>query len=136
MQLQVFLPQRRKGDSVKVGRLYRGRYRLDGDSKPTEVSLNTTDETEARRKLEEIVREQQQERAGLIPPKLQRETLNKKILQSLKISSEAERDLAETTNTSQALNSNCCAWHARPDGSERKTSRWIPSRNGAPLINH
>jgi integrase len=77
MQLQVFLPQRRVRDSVKVGRLYRGRYRLDGDSKPTEVSLGVTDESEARRKLEDIVTKEQQERKGIIPPKLQRETENK-----------------------------------------------------------
>jgi len=77
MQLQVFLPQRRVGASVKIGRLYRGRYRLDGDTKPTEVSLDTTDESEARKRLHDIITKEQQERQGIIPPKLQRETENK-----------------------------------------------------------
>ncbi len=79
MHIQVFLPQRRVGDSVKMGRLYRGRYRLEGDSKPTEIALGVTDEAQARRKLEAIVTEQQQERDGLIAPKLQRETVNKDV---------------------------------------------------------
>jgi integrase len=79
MHLQVFLPQRRTGDVVKTGRLYRGRYRLEGDTKPSEVSLGVTNENEARRKLEAIVREKQNERAGLIPPKLQRDTVNQDI---------------------------------------------------------
>lgn len=79
MQLQVFLPQRRVGDSVRVGRLYRGRYRLEGDAKPTEVALGVTDESEARQKLEAIVRDEQLERKGLLPPKPQREATNKEL---------------------------------------------------------
>lgn len=74
MQAQVFLPQRRKNDKLIVGRLYRGRYRLEGDSRPTEVSLGTSDEKEAREKLQKIIGEVLKERSGEIAPRIQRET--------------------------------------------------------------
>ncbi len=74
MQQQIFLPRRLKNGEVVVNRLYRGRYRLPGDSKPTEVSLGTENEAEARRKLADMVRDIEQERNGAISPRLQRET--------------------------------------------------------------
>ncbi len=41
MQQQIFLPKRLKNGEVVVNRLYRGRYRHPGDSKPREISLGT-----------------------------------------------------------------------------------------------
>ena len=73
MHQQVFLPKRNKGDKLIVSRIYRGRYKFDGDAKPTEISLGVTDETLARQKLAAIVQEQEQEREGIIAPKIQRE---------------------------------------------------------------
>lgn len=62
---------------MRIGSLYRGRYRLKGDAKPTEVSLGVTDEKEAWRILETIIKEVEHERQGIIPPKMQRETEGK-----------------------------------------------------------
>lgn len=74
MHFQVFLPQRRKNGELVVGRLFRGRYRLDGDAKPVEVSLGTDNEKLAHEKLRAIVTTVQMERAGVIAPKIQRQT--------------------------------------------------------------
>ena len=72
MILNVFKPKRRHDGKSAVSRMYRGRYRLDGESGITDVPLHTNDKQVARQKLEEIVRERQREREGIIPPKHQR----------------------------------------------------------------
>src|SRR5213595_3492587 len=77
MQLQVFLPTRRKNGKVVKGRLYRGRMKLEGDSKAQEIALGVADEKAAVAKLESILKECEQERAGLIPPKSQRDAMQK-----------------------------------------------------------
>jgi integrase len=85
MQQQVFLPKRKKGGKVIVSRLYRGRYKLDGDSKPVEVSLGVTNETAARQKLAAIVTEVEQERAGVIAPRIQREAAKQALSEILEL---------------------------------------------------
>jgi hypothetical protein len=49
-------------------RLYRGRYRLDGDTKITDVSLHTSDKWVAQQRLEQIVKEKQMEQEGILAP--------------------------------------------------------------------
>jgi len=67
----VFRPKRTKNGHAEISRLYRGRYRLEGDTKITDVPLHTTDKRVAQQKLEEIVRQKQLEGAGLLPPEAQ-----------------------------------------------------------------
>ncbi|MGA7882264.1 MAG: site-specific integrase [Terrimicrobiaceae bacterium] len=69
MKFSVFKPKRRKKGKLLVGRLYRGRYRLEDDSESIEVSLKVTDKQVALSKMERLVREAQQERYGIIPPR-------------------------------------------------------------------
>ena len=61
---------KRKGKARKT---WRGRYRLDGDAKPTEVALGCRDRQTALEKLREIVKVREQELAGILPPKPLRE---------------------------------------------------------------
>jgi len=72
MICSVFRPKRTKNGKAEISRLYRGRYRLDGQSKITDVPLHTTDKRVAQQKLEEIVRLKQLESVGLIAPESQR----------------------------------------------------------------
>ncbi|MBL4702397.1 MAG: hypothetical protein JKX85_14190 [Phycisphaeraceae bacterium] len=66
----VFLKKRGvKAKNPKSKPHYYGRYKIDGDKKITEVSLRTTDKRVAEQKLALIVKEAQQERAGIIAPK-------------------------------------------------------------------
>mgnify|MGYP003693573595 CR=1 FL=1 len=39
MKFFIFKPKRRKNGKLLVGRLYRGRYRLEEDSKSIEVAI-------------------------------------------------------------------------------------------------
>ena len=64
----VFRPKRTKDGKVTVARLYRGRFRLNGDPKVTDVPLHTNDKRVAQQRLEEIVKERQLESVGLLPP--------------------------------------------------------------------
>ena len=68
----VYKPKRKKNGKTVVSRNYRGRYRLDGDFAVTEVALGTSDKQVAQKKLQDIIREAELERAGLIAPKTQR----------------------------------------------------------------
>jgi integrase len=63
--------------------MYRGRYRLDGDRKITDVPLRTFDKQVAVERLKKMVREEQQEREGMISPKPQREAAQKPLTEHL-----------------------------------------------------
>ena len=73
MICNVFKPKRRVEGKTLVSRLYRGRYRLDGEAKSKSVALHTTDKQIAKKRLHDIVVELQQEQAGMIAPKIQRQ---------------------------------------------------------------
>ena len=72
MIFNVFRPKRQRDGKAAISRMYRGRYRLDGETEITDVPLNTNDKQIARQRLEEIVREKQREHQGIIAPKHQR----------------------------------------------------------------
>src|ERR1700722_13463143 len=80
----VFRPKRTKNGHAEIARLYRGRYRLEGDTKITDVPLHTTDKRVAQQKLEEIVKNRQLESAGLLPPEAQRIAQQTPLLDHLK----------------------------------------------------
>ncbi|GHB93262.1 hypothetical protein GCM10007047_05730 [Cerasicoccus arenae] len=75
----VYKPKRKKNGKTIVSRNYRGRYRLDGDFAVTEIALRTTDKQVAEKRLAEIIKELEQERVGIIAPKLQRDSAEKSL---------------------------------------------------------
>ena len=68
MILTVFRPKRIKNGKVQIARSYRGRYRLDGEKKITDIPLHTTDKRVAQQRIEQIVKEKQMEAVGLLAP--------------------------------------------------------------------
>lgn len=69
MIAKVVRPTRiRNGKRVK-GRILRGRIKLDGDAKERWVSLGTSDQRVADKRLREIVEREERERAGIAPPR-------------------------------------------------------------------
>lgn len=80
MIAHVYKPRRHKDGKLVVSRLYRARIRLQGDSVVTEVPLETSDKQVAEKKLAQLVSERERERAGLIAPRLQRDSAQKPIL--------------------------------------------------------
>jgi hypothetical protein len=68
----------------KVGRLYRGRYKLEVGEKITDVALRTPDKQVAEQRLRRIIVEAQRERDGLIAPRLERETAQRPMSQHVR----------------------------------------------------
>ena len=65
----VFKPKRRIFGKKKTARLYSGRYQLQGDVRINVVPLKVTDKQVAQKLLDELVKEKEKERAGILPPK-------------------------------------------------------------------
>ena len=73
MIANVYRPSRRKNGQRFVGRMYRGKYRLDPRERLTDVALHTNDKQVAEQKLRKIVQGAQREREGFLTPKTQRD---------------------------------------------------------------
>lgn len=83
MLMHVYKPVRvRSGKRVR-GRVWRGRYRVSGDAKLTDVSLGTVDKRVADQRLRELVERVERERAGIIAPKLMRDSAQRGLLEHL-----------------------------------------------------
>ena len=79
----VYRPKRIRNGKLYVNRLYRGQYRLDNDVTVTNVPLKTPDKQVAEERLRKIIREKQQEGAGIIAPKALRDSAQKNLLDHL-----------------------------------------------------
>ncbi len=80
----VYRRKRKTEGKTETARLYRGRYRLDGEAKITDVPLHTTDKRVAQQTLEKIVQQRQLENAGFIPPESMRNAQHTSLLNHLK----------------------------------------------------
>ncbi len=80
-QLGGLFQQKRRGDDGEQirGRIWWGKFRLDGDEKPTRISLRTTDKVVARRRLDAIMQEREREREGILSPRPMREAAAQKL---------------------------------------------------------
>jgi integrase len=65
----VFRPSRIVNGKRVLSRVFCGRYALEKDTRPVQVSLNTPDAQVARKRLREIVVEKQREAEGIVSPK-------------------------------------------------------------------
>jgi integrase len=68
MICMIYRRKRVSDGKTETARLYRGRYRLEGEAKITEVPLHTSDKRVAQQRLEQIVRDKQMEQSGMIAP--------------------------------------------------------------------
>src|SRR5436305_1001639 len=69
----VYRPSRVKDGRRIIGRMYRGKYRLDPREKMKDVPLHTNDKQVAQQKLRKILEEEQRECDGIFSTKRQRE---------------------------------------------------------------
>ena len=83
MICNIFKPKRKINGKTIKSRMYRGRFRLDGDYSITEVSLKTPDKKIADKRLNDIIIEKQKEREGIIPSKAIRKSANKPLIDHL-----------------------------------------------------
>ena len=68
MICMIYRRKRTTNGKVEMARLYRGRYRLEGEARITEIPLHTPDKRVAQQRLEQIVRDKQMEQAGILAP--------------------------------------------------------------------
>jgi integrase len=68
MICMIYRRKRVTNGKILMARLYRGRYRLEGDTKITEIPLHTPDKRVAQQRLEQVVRDKQMEQAGILAP--------------------------------------------------------------------
>src|SRR5262245_409041 len=79
--MEYVIPGKKRKDGKRSP--YRGRFRLSPDEKLREVPLHTTDKQIARKRLRERVQEEQNEQAGFIRPKQQREAMQRPLLEHI-----------------------------------------------------
>jgi integrase len=83
MKAFVYKQRLTKDGKSVTKRIYRGRFRLQGETKVTDVSLKTTDKLVAERRLAELITERERERAGIVAPLCQRTAAQKPLAEHL-----------------------------------------------------
>src|SRR5204862_5442683 len=79
--MEYVIPGKKRKDGKRSP--YRGRFRLSPEEKFREVPLHTTDKQIARKRLRGIVKEEEDERAGFVRPKKQREAMRRPLLEHI-----------------------------------------------------
>lgn len=79
MVSHIFKRRRKNKGKVELSQSYYARYRLDGDYLIKTVCLNTSDKQVAEQRLNDLIREKELERAGIIAPKLQRDSAKRRL---------------------------------------------------------
>jgi integrase len=117
---------------------WRGRYKLPGMPKLIEVALGTTDKRVAEQRLEQIVREKQQEAAGIIAPRALREGAGKPLSEhvvdlvaDLKAKGRARRYYALVKVRIERLLAQC-EWHLPRDVTADGFLAWRSRQSIAP----
>ena len=80
MEARIYKPKRLRNGRRTIGRLYRARVKLTGDNKVRDIPLKVSDKQVAQQKLNKLVQELENESAGLIPAKPEREAAQSPLL--------------------------------------------------------
>lgn len=139
MQCHLILPRRRKNGKVITGNMWRARVKLDGQKKAIEIPLGVTDKEAAQAKLDAIRIEMEQEQAGLIPPKVQRETEAKELLhflpdfiRSRETVGRSDRYLLQVENQCRRVFTEC-AWKNIRDVTPPSFEQWRSKLDASPI---
>lgn len=138
MICMIYRRKRATNGKIETARLYRGRYRLDGETKITDVPLHTSDKRIAQQNLEKIVQQKQMEIAGMIPSEAKRHALQSPLLSHLK---DYLADLTATGRDSEYIYIvekqvqrllNECKWTSLPEVTSDTFLRWRARQRKAP----
>jgi integrase len=80
MEARIYKPKRVRNGKRTVGRLYRARIKLAGDSAVRDIALQVSDKQVAQQKLNKLIQELEHESAGLIPAKAERDAAQSPLL--------------------------------------------------------
>ena len=122
----------------KGSRVYRGRYRLGNNPKLFDVPLHTEIKHVAEAKLRQLVREQQEELAGLLPSKSIRDAAQKPLAEHLKdyvadltARCRSKKHVAVARNRIARLCAQC-GWIRLSDVSSDSFNRWRVKQSHSP----
>ncbi len=122
----------------KGSRVYRGRFRIGDDPKVHDVPLHTDKKHVAEAALAKLVREMEEERAGLIAPRPLREAVQKPLLKhlddyvaDLTAQGRSKKHVALAQNRTKRLCQQC-GWHALVDVTSDSFNRWRTKQKFAP----
>ena len=134
MICMIYRRKRVSDGKTETARLYRGRYRLEGEAKITEVPLHTSDKRVAQQRLDEIVKQKQLESAGMAPSEAQRTAIRVPLLHHLKdyladltTSGRDEKYIYIVEKQIRKLLAEC-RWSVLSDVTSDSFVRWLPSR--------
>src|SRR6185312_2381825 len=118
----------------KGSRVYRGRYRLGADPKIYDVALRTDKRHVAVAKLDQRIREEEEEQVGLIAPKRLRDAAKEPLAEHLaeyvahlRSLSRSRKHLAFTRNRILRL-CEACGWRLLRDVSSDGFNRWAAAQ--------
>lgn len=137
MIAHVYKPRRKNAAGKSVpARLYRGRYRLDGDFSVKEVALGTPDKQTAEKKLSNIIKAKERERAGIIAPTAQREAAKTPLCDHLQDFLDDLKSLKRGKDYTDRLNTRVnrllteCQWTFAQDISADSFGLWRTRQDG------
>jgi integrase len=134
----IFRPKRTKNGKAQVSRLYRGRYRVEGETKINDVPLHTSDKRVAQQRLEQIVRDKQMEQAGMIAPQAVRNAAQSPLEGHLE---QYVADLRALNRDTQYVNElqnrvlkliKDCGWHLLRDVTADSFQTWRAKQSRSP----
>ena len=130
MIVTVFKPKRRKNGKLTSARMYRGRYRLSDDARLTDIPLRTSDKQVALQRLQLIVQEKQQERAGIIPSREQVEMAQRPLIESIdnfiqtRVSNGCDEKYVKELKRKLVKLAADCVWNAAKDITADTFEKW------------
>ncbi len=130
MIASVFKRHRRRDGKLELSQSYYARIRLDGEYAVRTVCLNTSDKMVAEKKLADIVRDEERERAGIIAPKLERTSAQRALSEHIE---EHVKDLVAMGRSPEHIRhvrtrllslATACGWHLPGDVSADTFVTW------------
>ncbi len=139
----IFKPSRNRNGKRVRSRIYWGQYRIDPDDPITRVSLQTADKRVAEKRLDEIVSEIEQERAGVIAPRSFRSASSKPVVDHVDDFLADLKTRGRSKEYTRKVNSRLhklideCAWGSLSDVSADSFITWRSMAKQSPrTLNH
>ncbi len=126
----VYKSSKREGGKRVFDRLYRGRYRLDGEKRIREVPLRTPDKQIAEQRLNKLILDEQREREGLLAPKSEREAAQRRFADHVEDFIQTRRSVGRDERYVKQLREKLlrlgreCAWSTVKDVTAQSFEAW------------
>ena len=134
----VYKPSKREGGKRAFDRLYRGRYRLDGEERVREVPLRTPDKQIAEQRLHKIILEEQREREGLLAPRAERDAAKRRFVDHVADFIQTRRSVGRDERYVKQLHEKLlrlgreCEWSTVRDVTARSFETWRARQSRTP----